>query len=152
VCAVRDVQWERRGAEAEETQQTLAKPMRSPCEAHAKPMRRLCEDYAKPMRRLCEDYAKTMRRLCEVLANSTLSTPDPCAVTTLLASLEVAGSAGIMEVAHGRKEGADANVPAWMINRAQQSIAGKSLPDEPLSRPTALSPTMNLPKRTAQLD
>ena len=92
-----------------------------------------------------------MRSPCEVLANNTLSTPDPCAVTTLLAGLEVAASAGIIEVERGRKEEADAKVPAWLIKRAQQSIAGKSLPDEPLLHPAPLNPTMNLPKRTAQL-
>jgi hypothetical protein len=92
-----------------------------------------------------------MRRLCEDLANGTLSLPDPHAIPTLLAGLEVAGSAGIIEVEHSRKEGADAKVPAWLINRAQQSIAGKSLPDEPLLHRAALNPTMNLPKRTAQL-
>jgi hypothetical protein len=32
VCAVRGAQWEWKAGEAEETQQTLAKPMRSPCE------------------------------------------------------------------------------------------------------------------------
>lgn len=57
---------------------------------------------------------------------------DPCAVTRLLAGLEVAGSARIIEVEHGRKEEADAKVPAWLMNRAQQSIAGKTLPDERL--------------------
>jgi hypothetical protein len=32
---------------------------------------------------------------------------------------------------HGRKEEADAKVPAWWINRAQQDIAGTDFPDEP---------------------
>ena len=44
----------------------------------------------------------------------------------------VAGSSGVGGVRHGRKEGADAKVPAWLINRAQHSIAGTAFPDEPV--------------------
>src|ERR1035441_4849882 len=32
---------------------------------------------------------------------------------------------------HGRREEADAKVPAWLINRAQPRIAGTNFPDEP---------------------
>ena len=82
-----------------------------------------------------QNHAKPMRSPCETLANNTLSTPDPCAVTTLLAGLEVAGSAGVGAAEHSRKEQADAKVPAWLINRAQPSVAGTDFPDDPMSQP-----------------
>ena len=82
-----------------------------------------------------QNLAKTKRSPSEALANNTLSTPDPCAVTTLLAGLEVAGSAGVGAAEHSRKEQADAKVPAWLINRAQPSVAGTDFPDDPMSQP-----------------
>jgi len=100
-CTVRLGRWE-----AEETQQ----------------------NHAKTMRRPCEDYAKTMRRLCEDHANNMLLAPRLHAAYTLAAGRVVAGSAEAEGVGHGRKEGADTNVPAWLINRAQYSITGTNFP------------------------
>jgi len=59
-----------------------------------------------------QNHAKPMRSPCETLANNTLSTPDPCAITTLSAGFGVACSAGVIEVGRGRNEEAYANVPA----------------------------------------
>ena len=75
-----------------------------------------------------EDHAKTMRRPSETLANNTLLAPYSRAAYTPVAGRVVAGSAEAEGVGHGRKEGADTNVPAWLINRAQYSIAGTNFP------------------------
>ena len=75
------------------------------------------QNLAKPMRRLCEDYA-----------NNTLLAACLRAAYTPVAGRVVAGSAEAGGVGHGRKEGADTNVPAWLINRAQYSIAGTDFP------------------------
>ena len=72
-----------------------------------------------------------MRRPCEALANNTLSTPDPCAVTTLSAGFGVACSAGIIEVGRGRKVEAYANVPAWLTNTPQHVIPSTDFTDAP---------------------
>lgn len=44
----------------------------------------------------------------------------------------MAGNAEVGGVRHGRKEEADAKVPACLINRAQYRIAGTNFPDAPL--------------------
>ena len=54
-----------------------------------------------------QNLAKTMRKPSEVLANNTLSTPDPCAVTTLSAGFGVAGSARAGKVGHSRVDEAE---------------------------------------------
>jgi hypothetical protein len=59
------------------------------------------------MEETTQNLAKPMRSPCEVLANNTLSTPDPCAVTTLSAGFGVACSAGAGKVGHSQMEEAE---------------------------------------------
>jgi hypothetical protein len=64
----------------------------------------------------------------EDLANNALLASYSRAAYTPVAGRVVAGSAEAEGVGHGRKEGADTNVPAWLINRAQYSITGTNFP------------------------
>ena len=77
-----------------------------------------------------------MRRLCEDLANNTLSTPDPCAILTLVAGLGVAcgaGAGGARPVGGSRRRGPVQKSAARLLHQA------------------APNSTMNLPKEQRSL-
>jgi hypothetical protein len=78
-----------------------------------------------------QSLAKTMRNPSEALANNTRLAPGLRAADRPVTGGVVAGSAEAAGVRHSRKEGADTNVPAWWINKAQHSLAGTNSPDEP---------------------
>jgi hypothetical protein len=65
-----------------------AMPMRCPCEAHAMPMRCPCDAHAMPMRCPCDAHAMPMRCPCDAHANITLLTPGPSVTPTLYAGLQ----------------------------------------------------------------
>lgn len=100
VGGVQDTRGEWEVHRAKETHQTIAKPMRRPCEAYAKPMRSLCENDAV--------YALLARyhRALGWLAAPGLERAEGFAHW----------------VGHGRMEEVDANVPAYLINTGNSSV------------------------------